>query len=275
MKKKEPRQVLALTGAVLLTGMYVVALICAFMKSDAAQTVFRIALGCTFLIPVLLYMILMVARVLKPRKSSVVDAIVFDLGNVLMDFPWRSWLETYDTTPEIRDVLRNRVMASPLWQDLDLSVRPYGEILDDFGALAPEYSREIHEFLDSEDQIIHPFWYTPDLIRSLRRQGYRVYYLSNWSVEWYHRLESRGDMDCLKLMDGGVFSFDVHLAKPDPAIYQALFDRYGLSPERCLFLDDMRENVEQAQKLGMSSFVFTDYNDMLERFASLGIRVGG
>ena len=80
-------------------------------------------------------------------------------------------------------------------------------------------------------------------------------------------------MDFLSLTDGGVFSFDVHIAKPDPGIYQALFDRYHLDPGRCLFIDDTQKNVDQARKMGMSSFLFTNYTDMKEKLSSLGIEI--
>jgi putative hydrolase of the HAD superfamily len=54
------------------------------------------------------------------------------------------------------------------------------------------------------------------------------------------------------LFDGGVFSGDVKLGKPDAAIYRLLADRHGLAPEQTLFIDDMPVNVTAAQALGWS-----------------------
>ena len=85
---KKTKQVLAIIAIVLLLGMYVAAFVLAFMKSEHAQILFRAALGATILVPVLLYLVLMVARMLKPAKSAVIDAIIFDLGLVLIDWPW-------------------------------------------------------------------------------------------------------------------------------------------------------------------------------------------
>ena len=70
---KKTKQVLAIIAIVLLLGMYVAAFVLAFMKSEHAQILFRAALGATILVPVLLYLVLMVARMLKPAKSAVID----------------------------------------------------------------------------------------------------------------------------------------------------------------------------------------------------------
>ena len=85
---KQPKRILALLGAVLLAGMYVCTLVFALMKSELAQTLFRASLGCTILVPVLLYAFLLAARMLRPAKSPLVDNVIFDLGNVLIDFGW-------------------------------------------------------------------------------------------------------------------------------------------------------------------------------------------
>ena len=85
---KKTKQVLAIVGIVLLAGMYVSAFVLAFQKSPQAQFFFRLAIGATILVPVLLYLILMVARMVRPQKSAVVDSLVFDLGKVLVDWPW-------------------------------------------------------------------------------------------------------------------------------------------------------------------------------------------
>lgn len=267
------KRILAAAGVIFLLGIYVTAFICSFINSGTAQVLFRAALGCTILVPVLLYLILMVARVIRPQKSAAVDAVVFDLGKVLLDFPWEDFTGNMEVSPEAREVLLTKVVPSPLWHEFDVNLRPFDEIVEEFVRLDPRYEAEIRNLLETEDQIITPFWYTSDLIRSLKRAGCRVYYLSNWTKEWYDHLKENGVMDFLSLTDGGVFSFDVHIAKPDPGIYQALFDRYHLDPGRCLFIDDTQKNVDQARKMGMSSFLFTNYTDMKEKLSSLGIEI--
>lgn len=70
-------------------------------------------------------------------------------------------------------------------------------------------------------------------------------------------------------MDGGIMSYTVHLAKPDPAIYQTLLDRYGLKAEECVFLDDTVRNVEAAQALGIVGIVVTSQEQAKKELETL------
>ena len=77
----------------------------------------------------------------------------------------------------------------------------------------------------------------------------RVLYLSNYSK---HTMESNpGALDFLPYMDGGIFSCDVRINKPDPRIYQLLIDKYNLDPGTCIYIDDKQTNVDVAVGLGM------------------------
>ena len=60
-------------------------------------------------------------------------------------------------------------------------------------------------------------------------------------------LKERGVLD---RFDGGVASCEVHVNKPDPRIYQALLDQYGLKASECVFIDDNLANVQAAFTLG-------------------------
>jgi len=64
-------------------------------------------------------------------------------------------------------------------------------------------------------------------------------------------------------------SYTVHLAKPDPAIYQTLLDRYGLKAEECVFLDDTVRNVEAAQALGIAGIVVTSQEQAKKELETL------
>ena len=64
-------------------------------------------------------------------------------------------------------------------------------------------------------------------------------------------------------------SYTVHLAKPDPAIYQTLLDRYGLKAEECVFLDDTVRHVEAAQALGIAGIVVTSQEQAKKELETL------
>ena len=58
------------------------------------------------------------------------------------------------------------------------------------------------------------------------------------------------ERDFQGLFDGGVASCEVHVNKPDPRIYQALLDKYGLKASESVFIDDRQDNVQAAFELG-------------------------
>ena len=86
-------------------------------------------------------------------------------------------------------------------------------------------------------------------IRSLKAEGYRVYYLSNFSERV--KQEAAAELSFLKEMDGGIMSYAVREIKPAPAIYRMLMEKYGLLAEESVFLDDTEANVDTARRLGM------------------------
>jgi putative hydrolase of the HAD superfamily len=62
----------------------------------------------------------------------------------------------------------------------------------------------------------------------------------------------------LSRFDALVWSYQLGIVKPDPAIYRYALDRLGTPPEETLFIDDKVENVDAAVALGMKGIVFSD-----------------
>lgn len=89
-----------------------------------------------------------------------------------------------------------------------------------------------------------------------RRQSddLRLYFLSNMPVPYARTLEQRHEF--LKDFDGGVFSGDVKLIKPEPAIYAMLESRFGLVPHQTVFIDDLKANVAAARVRGWHAIHF-------------------
>ena len=85
-----------------------------------------------------------------------------------------------------------------------------------------------------------------EAVRSVHQSGTKTGLLSNsWSTSHY-------DRDLLgELFDDVVISAEVHLHKPDPAIFELACKRLEVEPGGSIFVDDLRENVEAAQAVGM------------------------
>ena len=50
-----------------------------------------------------------------------------------------------------------------------------------------------------------------------------------------------------------MISGEVGLHKPQPEIFRLGCDRVGLAPGECVFVDDLRENCEGAEAVGMTA----------------------
>ena len=60
-------------------------------------------------------------------------------------------------------------------------------------------------------------------------------------------------------MDGGLLSCDYNVIKPDPAFYQILIDKYDLDPSKCVFLDDLEDNLAAAREFGIQTIQVRDH----------------
>jgi len=87
-----------------------------------------------------------------------------------------------------------------------------------------------------------------EAVRAARRAGTRTGLISNsWGAGRYDRSSFED------LFDGVVISGEVGLNKPDAAIYELGAERIGLPPGECVFVDDLRENCEGAEAVGMTA----------------------
>jgi putative hydrolase of the HAD superfamily len=85
-------------------------------------------------------------------------------------------------------------------------------------------------------------------LRRARAQGIRTGLISNsMGAGRYDRSTFP------ELFDGVVISGDEGMHKPEPEIYELGCERVGLAPADCVFVDDLRENCEGAEAVGMTA----------------------
>ncbi|RYZ96418.1 MAG: HAD family phosphatase, partial [Sphingobacteriaceae bacterium] len=78
---------------------------------------------------------------------------------------------------------------------------------------------------------------------------------TNWSAETFGIAQAK--FDFLSWFDGIVVSGTEKTRKPHPEFYQILLDRYHVTPEQALFIDDNQRNVLAAEAMGINSIHFT------------------
>jgi putative hydrolase of the HAD superfamily len=180
--------------------------------------------------------------------------VVFDIGRVLIR--WEPDIEDmFDR--ETKANVERAVFESGLWDQLDLGVEDDEAVFEKMIALAPDYREQIRFTLEHLTILAWQQDYAKQWIKELKEQGYRVYFLSNYS-RWVRKMYPEWT-DFTPLMDGGIFSSDVKVVKPDKRIYELLCEKYQLVPQECLFVDDRQENVDAAIACGMDAVRFDGY----------------
>jgi putative hydrolase of the HAD superfamily len=89
----------------------------------------------------------------------------------------------------------------------------------------------------------------------LKRRGLLTAILSNMGDNVLASVER--EFDWIHRFDALVWSFQLHIAKPDSAIYRHLLKELGTIPEETLFLDDKLVNIEAAWALGIKAIQFS------------------
>ena len=184
--------------------------------------------------------------------------MVFDIGNVLMDFRWKGYMRSlFGEDETLIQTINQGIWHNGCWAAMDKGEMDGAATLRSAVAFAPQYEKEIKLTLDSVAHAFHKFKYSIPWIQELKRMGLNVYYLSNYSA--FSIAANPDVLNFIPYMDGGVFSFEVKAVKPEPEIYRCLCEKFGLKPEECLFTDDVPANVKGAQACGFQGIVFEGY----------------
>lgn len=193
--------------------------------------------------------------------------IVFDIGNVLVFFGWKPFLEKFDMTEEERERVANATVKNPVWNEIDRGLMTEEEILDKFIEADPGVEDKIRMFYEDFGEMLTQFEYTKGLIIDLKRKGFKVFALSNMSHKATR--ECPAALDFLPMLDGYVLSCNVKLIKPDRNIYETFLKKYSLIPSECVFIDDLNANVETAIECSMHGIVFEDLKSTLSKLGEL------
>lgn len=181
--------------------------------------------------------------------------IIFDLGNVILkDYP-NIVLDQVKIDKEQYESIKSNFFSD--WKALDLGLSTLKEHLEKCKfnfKITPEVEALMlcyYKYRPFNDEVL-------ELIKLLKEKQYKLYILSNNNKEAEKYLTG---LPIFKNFDGWVFSCDYQLKKPDPKLYNILFETCNLKPEECFFIDDKQTNIEIGKKLGMNGFVLDYKND--------------
>jgi len=104
---------------------------------------------------------------------------------------------------------------------------------------------------------------------ALKERGLLTAILSNMGDSVLANMERT--FDWLPRFDVLVWSYQLRMAKPDPAIYRHVLSKLGTEPAETLFLDDRAVNVEAAQALGMKAIEFSTVDRLRVDLVTAGL----
>ena len=183
-----------------------------------------------------------------------INTVIFDVGNVLIDFDWDGFIHRmFPGREELINQLDLAVWGSGRWDRLDAGDEPE-KVFASIIAFDPEHEQELRKVFANVGDTLRKREATPAWIKDVKSRGYRVLYLSNYSR--YVMGLNPDVLDFLPLMDGGVFSCDVKLIKPDRRIYECIAEKYNLVPSECVFIDDVERNVKAGRDFGFHVIQF-------------------
>jgi 2-haloacid dehalogenase len=199
-------------------------------------------------------------------------AVVFDLGGVLIDWdPRYLYRKLFDDEAAMERFLAD--VVSPDWNGQQDSGRTWAEAVEVLSREHPEQRDLIaaywHRWQETLGDAIAP---TVAILAELRDAGIRLYALSNWSAETFPVARPRYPF--LDWFDGIVISGEEKVAKPDPAIFRHLLDRYELDPATTVFIDDSEANVRAASAQGMIGLRFEEAATLREELVRFGLLTG-
>ena len=197
------------------------------------------------------------------------DAVVFDLGGVLIDWnPRYLYRQLFPGDVEGMERFLSEVCTST-WNERQDAGRPWEEAIDEAIAEHPQHAALIRAYRERwEDMLSGPIANTVRLLEELKDTGPRLYALTNWSQYTFPRALEL--FPFLHWFEGIVVSGQEGLIKPDPAIFGVLLSRFGIEAARSVFIDDSLANVHAAARLGFRAIHFRDATQLRPELIALG-----
>lgn len=178
-------------------------------------------------------------------------AIIFDLGNVLLGWDARLLYNRLLPDPQAVDSFLEQIRFME-WNAKQDAGRPFAEGVAELSREFPHHAELIRAYdTHWQESLTEPYHETIEIARALKKAGWQLYVLSNFSAEKFKLVQARHAF--LDLFDDLIISGEHKLIKPDPAIFRLTLQRIQRTAEECLFIDDSLPNIEAARTLGFQT----------------------
>ena len=166
------------------------------------------------------------------------DAILFDLGGVLIDWnPRYLYSRHFGADLEAMEHFLTRVCA-PEWNHQMDAGKPFAEAVAERQLEFPEHAALIALWKDGWAEMLRDaIPETVQILADLKARDHRLFALTNWSAETFPVAQAR--FTFLQWFEDIVVSGEVGLAKPDPRIFRLALERAGVAPHEAVYIGDL------------------------------------
>lgn len=187
--------------------------------------------------------------------KEMIKNLVFDLGNVLIEWNSEKILTYFEPENERRQALKQAIFDSGVWHQTDKGELSLKEACDEVLAqLDDSYHPAVQNIFYNWYEVVEVYSGLQEQIRLWAEQGYRIYILST-TCEIFYRIEKAGLLPIYPLLSGYILSSEVGVVKPEPEIYQKLLKKYRIEPTESVFIDDIQANLDTAAELGFETIL--------------------
>lgn len=198
--------------------------------------------------------------------NGAIEAVISDFGGVLTTPLIQSFMAFQDHTGISTEMLGKGMQAAaeanggenPLFEMERGEITERAFLVQLAENLEPllGHRPELHDFREIYFRALDPNPPMIELMRELKAGGYRMAMLTNNVREWEPLWRSMLPVD--EIFETVVDSGFVGCRKPESEIYALTLERIGMSPEQCLFVDDIEVNCEGAERAGIAAVHFRD-----------------
>lgn len=181
-------------------------------------------------------------------------AVIFDIGNVLVDWNVRYLFERLEPDAARLKYFLSEVVPLSWHTRFDLGtsmregVKARAELYPDYEELLDAYEARFDETIGG---VIEG---SLQILKDLDEKGYPLFALSNFPKEQWDIFEA--SYAFTRVFADKVISGREGIAKPDQAIYELAHQRFGVEPAETLFIDDRQENIDAALTYGFQAYHF-------------------
>ncbi|MBP6386366.1 MAG: HAD family phosphatase [Pseudarcicella sp.] len=201
-----------------------------------------------------------------------IKTIIFDLGGVLID-----WNPNYVFEKKIPDADKRKFFFE------NICTFEWNEQQDEGRTIKQGNQVKIKEFPEWESEILAYYSEWPnmlgdaikgtlDVFEKLKQSNnYTILALTNWSAETFPIAKAMERFSFLNNFDGIVVSGTEKVMKPNPKIFEILFERYNVKPQEAVFIDDNNRNIIAGNKMGLNTIHFQNPSQMIDELKNFGI----